>query len=77
MDQQTQLLADIDAFTAAFGMSESTFGRLAVNDGKFVARIRGGGNMTVPTMERVRAFMAKHKAEQCPRAKAILGLCAA
>jgi hypothetical protein len=40
-------------------MAESTFGRRAVNDGKFVARLRDGARVTPETLERVFNFMAK------------------
>ena len=39
------------------GMSEATFGRLAVNDGKLVPRLREGKSITLSTLERVRAFI--------------------
>jgi hypothetical protein len=39
-------------------MAESTFGRRAVNDGKFVARLRDGARVTPETLERVNKFMA-------------------
>lgn len=42
-------------------MAESTFGRLAVNDGKFVTRLRQGGRVTTATVERVRAFMNQER----------------
>jgi hypothetical protein len=41
-------------------MAESTFGRRAVNDGKFVGRLRIGGRITTETVERVRSFMQQH-----------------
>ena len=41
-------------------MAESTFGRRAVNDGKFVARLRDGARVTPETLERVNQFMTKH-----------------
>lgn len=62
MDQREALLAEIEAFVAEHGMAETTFGRLAVNDGKFVARLRANGNITFATAERVRAFIANRKA---------------
>ena len=40
-------------------MAETTFGRHAVNDGKFVSRLRGGGKVTPETAARVRNFMQK------------------
>src|SRR5579862_3592646 len=42
-------------------MAESTFGRLAVNDGKLVSRLRFGGRVRGKTVERVRAFMTRQK----------------
>ena len=38
-------------------MAESTFGRRAVNDGKFVARLRDGARITPETLERVSEFL--------------------
>lgn len=55
---QTALLAEIDGFLADRQMKETTFGKLAVNDGKFVGRLRSGANVTVNTVQRVRDFIA-------------------
>src|SRR5690348_14459892 len=41
-------------------MAESTFGRRAVNDGKFVARLRDGARVTPETLQRVNQFMERH-----------------
>jgi hypothetical protein len=57
MDTQTQLLAEIEAFLATREIAESTFGRLAVNDGKFVSRLRAQANMTLATIDRARKFI--------------------
>lgn len=38
-------------------MAESTFGRLAVNDGKLVTRLRTGGRVTIETVNKVQSFM--------------------
>src|SRR6202007_232631 len=51
------LLHDIADYCRRARMAESTFGRLAVNDGKLVSRLRLGGRVTTGTAERVRAFM--------------------
>src|SRR5215469_3553498 len=59
MDSQS-LLHEISGYCRRVGMAESTFGRLAVNDGKLVSRLRFGGRVTVETVERVRAFMSEH-----------------
>ncbi len=55
------LLKDIDAFLREAEMAETTFGRHAVNDGKFVGRLREGAGVTVATVDRVRAYMATER----------------
>src|SRR3989440_428277 len=56
------LLGSISDFCRRTGMAESTFGRRAVNDGKFVARLRDGARVTPETLTRVNNFMVKHGA---------------
>jgi hypothetical protein len=53
------LLREIADFCREVRMAESTFGRLAVNDGKLVGRLRLGGRVTTDTEDRVRAFIAR------------------
>jgi len=53
------LLRDIAEYCRRARMAESTFGRLAVNDGKFVSRLRLGGRLTTDTVTRVRAFIQR------------------
>lgn len=57
MNPMTELLSRIELHCKARGISESTFGRYVVNDGKFVGRLRGGGSMTLRTLERVEAAL--------------------
>ena len=58
MSIQSELLTEIESFLAARGdMAETTFGRLAVNDGKLVRRLQDGANMTLATIDRVKAFI--------------------
>ena len=52
------LLESIAEFCRIRGMAESTFGRHAVNDGKFVARLRDGARITPETLDRVSRYMA-------------------
>ena len=59
MDAQT-LLQEISEYCRRTGMAESTFGRLSVNDGKFVNRLRYGGRITTDTLARVRTYIANH-----------------
>jgi hypothetical protein len=58
-----QLLAEISNYCRTAGIAESTFGRLAVNDGKLVSRLRFGGRVTAETIERVRSFISGREAE--------------
>src|ERR1700751_4836350 len=51
------LLRDISEYCRRARMAESTFGRLAVNDGKLVSRLRLWGRVTTTTGEGVEAFI--------------------
>jgi hypothetical protein len=57
MSTKDELLGEIAAFLAETAMAPSTFGRHAVNDGKFVGRLRNGAGLTVATVDRVRDYM--------------------
>ncbi len=59
METQQQLLIRIEAFLSTRTMAETTFGRLAVNDGKFVGRLRAGSNMTLATIAKAEAYLAE------------------
>ena len=73
MDAQP-LLRQISQYCREAHMAESTFGRLVVNDGKFVGRLRAGGRTTAETEARVRAFMAEHPAPATPAADSLPAL---
>jgi len=60
MTIQSELLQDIQAFVRATGIAETTFGRLAANDGKLVARLRDGKGITTRTVEKIRAYLCAH-----------------
>jgi SAM-dependent methyltransferase len=53
------LLEAISEFCRARMMAESTFGRHAVNDGKFVSRLRDGARITPETLARVTDYLAR------------------
>ncbi len=53
------LIEEIETFCRDNDMAESTFGRMAVNDGKFMGRLRSGRTVTAKTLERVRTFIQK------------------
>src|ERR1700761_278509 len=54
-----QILEEIRAYCRATQTAESTFGRLAVNDGKLVSRLRDGARITTGTLDKVRAYLAQ------------------
>ena len=56
-----ELLGEIEAFLAQFGVTPSKFGVAAVNDGHLVAKLRKGNSVTLKTADRVRAYMASQR----------------
>ena len=52
-----QLLTVVIEFCKEHKIAESTFGRKAVNDGKFVSRLRTGARVTPETFEKVKKFI--------------------
>ena len=63
MQEAVGLLDSISEFCRRANMAESTFGRRAVNDGKFVARLRDGARITPETLERVSEFLTTQGVE--------------
>ncbi len=57
-DLSGNLIDSILAFCKQKKMAESTFGRRAVNDGKFVPGLRNGSGITPETWERVAKFIS-------------------
>ena len=57
MSIPSELLQEIDAFILANGMAETTFGRQVTNDGKLIARLRGGKGITTRTVEKIRTYI--------------------
>lgn len=60
------LLREIDAFLADTGMAPSRLGRLAKDNGKLVARLRAGHDVTLATADRLREVMAEERARRAP-----------
>ena len=60
IESASSLLDSISAFCKQENMAESTFGRRAVNDGKFVSRLRDGARITPETWERVTKFITRN-----------------
>ena len=62
-DNAQTLLESISEFCRRNAMAESTFGRRAVNDGKFVSRLRDGSRLKPETWDRVVQFIERHGGE--------------
>lgn len=62
------LLAEIEAFLKKWRgkIGEGTFGTKAVNDGKFIDRIRSGGRVWPETAQKARDFMAGYAGPEKP-----------
>ncbi|MEH2610117.1 hypothetical protein V1293_002406 [Bradyrhizobium sp. AZCC 1693] len=56
-----QILGEIRDYCRQTQTAESTFGRLVVNDGKLVSRLRDGARITTGTLDKVRAYLAEHQ----------------
>jgi len=59
MTDAKTLLAQIEEACRRLKIAQTTFGRHAVNDGKFVTRLQQGGRVTVQTVDRVHQFIAQ------------------
>lgn len=55
------LLNDIDAFLRIHKLSDSAFGRQAVNDWKLIRQLRAGRRLWPDTEGRVRTFMVTYR----------------
>ncbi len=55
---RASMLASVDRYIAATGKSDSFVGKEALKDDKFIARVRGGGNFTIRTYQRVLDWIA-------------------
>ena len=56
-----KLLKEIESFCNQSKMAKSTFGRMAVNDGKLCSRLSKGNDVTLKTRTKVRDFINKHQ----------------
>ena len=66
------ILADIEAFIETHQMAESTFGREAVGDWKFIRDLRGSDTrrprrVWPETEAKVRRFMATYRPSDAPK----------
>lgn len=62
MDPVSDFLNEIETYLTASGMTPTRFGKLAMGDPRFVATMREGRAATLPTVARVRKFIADNPA---------------
>lgn len=62
MDIDDAFRQEVELFLNETGVADSTFGRLALGDWKFVTRIRAGEDFRLSTVMRVKGFMAGYRA---------------
>src|SRR4051812_11517467 len=65
-----QILGEIRDYCRKPRTAESTFGRLVVNDGKLVSRLRDGAKITTGTLDKVRAYLSEYHSEPAANAAA-------
>ena len=56
------LLRQIETYCVRHGIEETTFGLRAVNDGKFVSRLREGSSIQLKTYKKVSDFLKRKPA---------------
>lgn len=69
MSMLSDLIDEIEGYAKRRGIKETTFGRLAADDGKFVGRLRDGKGVTIATVERVRKYMRDNPAPPTPTSR--------
>lgn len=57
---EQDVLREIEAYTRAKKMAESTFGRLAANDGKLVESLRRGNTVTLKTIQKIQDYIERN-----------------
>lgn len=70
---RTQLRKEVDEFLKLSGMAQTRFGLDAVNDTRFVVRLRAKGDKPImsTTIDKVRQFIAKETAKIERKAKRV------
>jgi hypothetical protein len=60
VSEKSELLERIEHYCQTADFAESTFGFLAVNDGKLCSRLRGGKDVTLATAQKIRSYISQH-----------------
>ena len=60
VSEKSALLERIEHYCQTANIAESTFGFLAVNDGKLCGRLRGGKDVTLATAQKIQSYISQH-----------------
>ena len=60
VSEKSVLLERIEHYCQTANIAESTFGFLAVNDGKLCGRLRGGKDVTLATAQKIQSYISQH-----------------
>ncbi|SUZ66536.1 uncharacterized protein METZ01_LOCUS19390, partial [marine metagenome] len=60
VSEKSALLERIEQYCQSANIAESTFGFLAVNDGKLCGRLRGGKDVTLATAQKIQSYISQH-----------------
>ena len=70
MSTRDKLISDIEAFLAQYDMGPTLFGRMSVNDGALLIKLRRGSDITTERADRIYLFMRDHEKKVRRRASA-------
>ena len=59
VSEKSALLEQIEHYCQTANIAESTFGFLAVNDGKLCSRLRGGKDVTLATAQKIQSYISQ------------------
>lgn len=63
MTKTHDLIRRIESYCEREGIAPGTFGRLAVNDGKLIRRLRQGKSITLRTLDRIEAKLSEKRSK--------------
>ena len=63
MKIRSQIIELIDLYLSETGLTDAAFGRLVLNDHKFIRRLRSGIGVTLTSIERIERFIRENPAK--------------
>jgi hypothetical protein len=66
ISENEKFLREVEAFLLKTEMGQTRFGVESCGNRSLVARLRSGSSVTLPTVDRVRAYMRNYNAKKKP-----------